>query len=215
MRARPVIGGVFVRMLTDKGMWKKWSGMDHEITGNWAKLPKPPVVTEVVPTSDKTGLIWAYTTDKPADDWFAPAFDDGQWKKAPGGFGRGSPGCNPHTDWATDDIWIRRTFEMPEVDHTNLKFFCYHDEDVEIYINGVLAGTASGYNTSYQPIEMNAAGKAALKTGSNVIAAHCHQTVGGQFIDIGIATVVPAPQDDARANGTDGKILASERSTGK
>ena len=200
MHARPVIGGVFARMLTDKAMWKKWAAMDKEQPGNWARLPKPPVVTEVVPTSDKQGLTWAYTLDKPAEGWASATFDDGQWTKAPGGFGRDAPGSHPHTDWKTDDIWMRRSFNLPEVDKTNLKFVCYHDEDAEIYINGVLAGTATGFNTAYTPLEMTPEGRAALKAGENLIAVHCHQTTGGQFIDIGLATVVPSVQDDEKAN---------------
>jgi hypothetical protein len=53
-----------------------------------------------------------------------------------------------------------------------------------------LAGSASGYNSEYQPIDMNDEGAAALKAGKNLMAVHCHQTVGGQFIDVGLATVV-------------------------
>jgi hypothetical protein len=79
---------------------------------------------------------------------------------------------------------------MPSGNFKNLSFVSWHDEDVEIYINGVLAGSASGYNTSYMPIDMTPDGRAALKPGKNVIAVHCHQTVGGQFIDVGIAEII-------------------------
>jgi hypothetical protein len=190
MRARPVIGGVFVRMLTDQAMWKKWSGMDKEVTGSWAPLPKPPIVSEVVPTGRNAKITWFYTVSKPGDGWFKPDFDQSQWIRGVGGFGRGSPDSNPRTDWNTDDIWLRRDFNMPAGNRENLNFFCYHDEDVEIYINGVLAGSASGFNTAYQPIPISAQGLAALKPGPNLMAVHCHQTTGGQFIDVGIATVV-------------------------
>ena len=66
MHARPVIGGVFIRYLTDKAMWKKWSAGDTQKVGPWAPLPKPPVVTEVVPTAATTPSDWQYTTTDPA-----------------------------------------------------------------------------------------------------------------------------------------------------
>jgi hypothetical protein len=161
------------------------------VTGDWAPLPKPPIITQVVPISHDNPLVWAYTTAKPGDDWMKPDFDDSQWTKAPGGFGRGSPGSNAHTDWNTDDIWIRRTFDLPDVDHSKLQLYAYHDEDMEVYVNGVPAGTASGYNTSYELFDMTPEAQAALKTGSNAIAVHCHQTTGGQYIDVGLATSKP------------------------
>jgi hypothetical protein len=189
--ARPVIGGVFIRMLTQPDVWKKWAGMDKEVVGPYAPLPKAPKITQVVPTSQRKGIIWAYTTEKPADDWFKPNFDDSQWKKGPGGFGHGSPGVRPHTQWRTDDIWIRRDFDLPDVNMAQLKLYCYHDEDIEVYINGVLACTAESYNVNYETFDLTDAGRAALHPGKNQFAVHCHQTVGGQFIDLGLVTVTP------------------------
>jgi hypothetical protein len=63
---------------------------------------------------------------------------------------------------------------------------------VEIYLNGVLAATDNGFVTEYRKIPINAEGRAALKPGKNLIAVHCHQTVGGQYIDVGIAEVLQA-----------------------
>ena len=41
----------------------------------------------------------------------------------------------------------------------------------------------------YDLFEMEDAGKAALKPGKNSLAVHCHQTQGGQFVDVGIVDV--------------------------
>ena len=65
----------------------------------------------------------------------------------------------------------------------------HHDEDVEIYLNGVLAASATGFTTQYEPLPLNADARAALKSGENVIAVHCHQTGGGQYIDAGLVQV--------------------------
>jgi Domain of unknown function (DUF4965)/Domain of unknown function (DUF5127)/Domain of unknown function (DUF1793)/Domain of unknown function (DUF4964) len=40
-QARPVVGGVFVRLLDDPGVWKKWSGRDRTTTNGWAPIPSP------------------------------------------------------------------------------------------------------------------------------------------------------------------------------
>jgi hypothetical protein len=39
MHARPVVGGIFIKMLSDPGLRKKWSGRDRAKVGNWAPLP--------------------------------------------------------------------------------------------------------------------------------------------------------------------------------
>ena len=96
------------------------------------------------------------------------------------------------TNWNTPDIWLRREITVPAgVDHTRLQLLVYHDEDAEIYLDGVLAASETGYVTSYQPVEIPAAVQAKLKPGAKVVlAVHCHQTGGGQGIDVGVIDVV-------------------------
>jgi hypothetical protein len=43
MHARPVVGGIFIKMLTDRETWRKWSSRDHTKVGDWAPLPPPAV----------------------------------------------------------------------------------------------------------------------------------------------------------------------------
>jgi hypothetical protein len=70
-----------------------------------------------------------------------------------------------------------------------LQLSVHHDEDVEVYLNGVLAASATGFTTQYEPLPLSAEGSAALKPGENLIAVHCHQTGGGQYIDVGLVNV--------------------------
>ena len=39
--ARPVVGGVFIKMLADEAMWKKWSVRGQKVSGEWAAMPVP------------------------------------------------------------------------------------------------------------------------------------------------------------------------------
>ncbi len=68
MHARPVVGGFFIKMLTDRAVWQKWASRDKLNPSNWAPLPKPRKITTLVPTAQ----IWRYTTDKPPDGWIRP-----------------------------------------------------------------------------------------------------------------------------------------------
>jgi hypothetical protein len=156
-------------------------------------MPKPPVLATVVPTSQQEGLTWRYTTTKPADGWFKTGFDDSSWRTGPGGFGtRQTPGAVVRTEWNTPGIWLRREFDLPAGNWKNLAFLAHHDEDVRIYINGVLAATATGYTSSYEELSLSTGGEAALKPGKNVMAVSCAQTRGGQYIDVGVVDVQPA-----------------------
>jgi len=155
----------------------------------------------IVPTSQTTGQGWKYTFTAPAANWYATGFNDSAWTNGVGGFGTTfTPAIVVNTTWNTADIWLRRTFNpgsLTPQQITNLVFNAFHDEDCEIYINGVLAGSASGYVSAYGQLTMNAAGQAAIvPNASNEFAVHCHQTSGGQGIDVGIGLItiiVPPP----------------------
>jgi hypothetical protein len=147
------------------------------------EFPPLPVYTTIVPTAIKAPVLWRQTTVKPGDNWFKPEFDDTAWTEAPAGFGREKAA---RTQWATADIWLRREMTLPETKLQKPVFLVFHDEDVEIYVNGVLAAKATGYTTAYEPLALTPEGRAALKPGKNQISVHCHQTIGGQFIDVGL-----------------------------
>jgi hypothetical protein len=190
--ARPVIGGVFAQMLYDKATWAKYAGRDKTKAANWAPMPKAPVLMNVLPTAQEERPRWRFTTTKPAADWFKPDFDASAWKEGTAGFGtRATPGARVRTEWTTSDIWLRREFTLPDTKFSDLQLSIHHDEDAEVFINGVSAGTFPGYTTDYEAAPVSAAAKAALKPGQNVIAVHCRQTSGGQYIDVGFADVVP------------------------
>ena len=89
-----------------------------------------------------------------------------------------------HSDGFVDAQAIPRA--AADVDLHDPHLVLHHDEDVEIYLNGVLATKASGYLTDYEELPISDEAKATLKPGKNTIAVHCKQTTGGQYIDVGI-----------------------------
>jgi hypothetical protein len=158
------------------------------------KLSEPPAkITTVVPDARTEKIEWRYTTQKPADGWEKPGFDDSAWKTGPAGFGtEGTPGAIVRTKWDTPEIWIRRTFELPE--GAALKsphVVIHHDDDAEVYLNGESATRVRRHTSEYIEQLMTPAAKATLKPGKNTIAAHCKQTGGGQYIDVGLMDIEP------------------------
>jgi hypothetical protein len=185
--ARPVVGGLALRALYDSAMWKKYASRDKTKTTHWAALPKPPKIVPVVPAADQAAASWRYTLTKPAGEWNKRDYDDSSWKNGKSGFGtRGTPGAIVGTTWNTNDIWLRRAFDLPDRDYKNLRLWVHHDEDAEVYINGVLALRVRSYVNEYDAAPIMPAACAALKPGKNVLAVHCHQTSGGQYIDVGL-----------------------------
>ncbi len=152
---------------------------------NLALFTPPPVIKPIVATSRDTPADWRYTTTAPRTAWVTPAFDDASWTIGPGGFGtRNTPGSvGPH-EWKTADIWLRRTFELP-ADFAAVESACccmHHDEDAEIYINGVLALKVDRLLHRLRIRADDARGRAALKPGRNTLAVHCHQTTAGSTL---------------------------------
>lgn len=165
-----------------------------------AAAPTVPLeINTVVPAADEEPSLWQYTILEPAADWMQPGFDDSPWLKGKGGFGT-SDTPNPilGTTWNTHDIWLRKTVDIADsadIPLRDLRLWLMHDEDTEVYINGKLALRTEKWNTGYEMFPLQSPGREALKPGKNLIAIHCHQSTGGQFIDAGLVFTAPAKPD--------------------
>jgi hypothetical protein len=143
------------------------------------------------------GHVWKYTTDDPGADWAKPEFKDATWKSGPAGFGtKGTPGALVGTDWTTPDIWLRTEIAIPKDFREQTAWLdLHHDEDAQVYVNGSLLLEKNGYLTAYERIVLSEGKKALFEPGKkNVIAIHCSQTAGAQFIDLSLSTVRNAGQ---------------------
>ena len=156
----------------------------------WSRPPPPKMI---VPTSEEQAQLYRYTTTPPPPGWQQPDFDDQTWQEAPGAFGQGSNKILTRTAWQTSDIYLRRTFFLAAVEDGLLLRVAY-DDDARIYINGVEAAACSGHSDgAYRHVTPFQPARDALRIGNNVLAVHCHQGGGGQYIDVGLVQVASKP----------------------
>ncbi|MFT3786423.1 MAG: DUF4965 domain-containing protein [Tepidisphaeraceae bacterium] len=162
-QARSVVGGVFIGVLRDPEMWKKYASRDKSKPSDWAELPwqMPPLKPILAAANTQPGT-WKYTIDAPAAEWMQPNFDDKAWKAGRSGFGtRGTPNAIVHTVWNTEQIYLRREFTIPAGQLNDPQLLVHHDEDVEVYINGVQVLKQDGFVSDYTTYPLTGAARSA------------------------------------------------------
>ncbi len=149
-------------------------------------LPEPKLAA-LSPTAQEHPVQWRYTTEKPPTNWAQPDFNDRHWKEGPSGFGvKDTPGAIIGTEWKGPDIWLRREFTLHDSVPRDVRIMIHHDDDAEVYVNGVQSFRSRGYTTEYEEFDAHDETLKALIPGKNVLAVHCHQVRGGQYIDVGL-----------------------------
>ncbi len=165
-----------------------------ELSTKLLNTPDTVAYGRILESSEKQPQDWLYTTDTPADGWETPAFNATSWKSGKGGFGtHDTPNTMVGTTWNSGDIWLRREFNLAAPLQGRLVLRIYHDEDATVFLNGTEIANLPGHSTEYNTIDLKDGAGAALKSGRNVIAIHCHQTTGGQYIDAGLMDETAAP----------------------
>jgi Glycosyl hydrolases family 2, sugar binding domain/Glycosyl hydrolases family 2, TIM barrel domain/Glycosyl hydrolases family 2 len=157
-----------------------------------------PTIKVLFPTAETSPQLWNYTTHAPGFEWMKPEFDDSAWPTGDSGFGtKGTPGALVHTEWKTGDIWLRRSFELESKPAGWLNLLIHHDEDAEVFVNGKQVAALKGHTSSYELVRLGSDVTSAFKPGKNILAVHCHQTGGGQYIDVGLVDFVEKPKSNS------------------
>ncbi|GAA4093947.1 glycoside hydrolase family 2 TIM barrel-domain containing protein [Mucilaginibacter panaciglaebae] len=156
-------------------------------------------LTPVLPTSQQEGRSWKYTFEKPDTTWLTAKFNDSGWQSGIAGFAARIPNATRpnatpptvRTQWTGKDIWLRQEFTPGNVaDVQKLVLLIRHQDDCDVYINGVKAATVAGHSRTYTIEDLNEAGKRAfISNGKNVIALHCHTGGRGGYIDAGLSVI--------------------------
>jgi len=176
-----------------------------------------PRITTFIDDARGNSPTWEFTTSKPTPDWHTVGFRNKAWTKGKGGFGNpDTPGSIVNSEWKTSDIWMRTSFPL-KVLPESLALEIHHDEDVEVYLNGNLIHEAKGHLKDYTVIDLGKDALYALQTGKNVVAVHCHQSKGGQYIDLALRTSAKKAGNLNQALKVGGRQLVADikESTGK
>ncbi|PPK84580.1 uncharacterized protein DUF4964 [Neolewinella xylanilytica] len=171
-----------------------WTGAPHALVGlikvdgvPYRFLGKEPAAyRDIVPTSG----LGRYRESKPAEGWQSAGFPDADWQEAAAPFGNAGQAT---TAWTSEEIWFRKTFDLPEQAFEELYLKLSHDDDVKAYLNGQLLYECAECWTDPDKFQYHRISEAALNTlqeTGNVLAVHVKNNRGGQWLNAGIVDLV-------------------------
>lgn len=146
-------------------------------------------------------------------EWTAEGFDDSGWITSAGAFGEGGEYPNVRTRWvgADIDIYIRRHLTLTADDlQRELWIIFSHDDVFELYVNGHRVVQTGLTWKQGEMHKLTASEMEYLHEGDNIVAAHCHNTSGGAYVDFGVYpnALYGTPQP-SNMSQTDVNVLAT------
>lgn len=161
-------------------------GKAYQFLGNAA-----PEYRAIIPTVQEKPYSASYTFTAPATGWEKPGTAAAQsWQTGPAPF---TDNKTLHgTSWTGGDVWVRRTVSVAEpLPKGKLSLLLWHDDDAEVYLNGVLLTKQESYNGRYEYFDVPEAARAALHKGENTLAMHATSPQGGEYLDAGLYEQLP------------------------
>ena len=202
-----------VPLITNDPYFSIWSPYDHLMDGttrHWTNMEKPidgllrvdgvayrflgtgkgTLLTSIAPMAGEEAWQGRVSHDRQSGTAWAQAnFDDSSWATEQAAWGTRGEYPNVRNPWTAtnSDIYVRRTVNLTEADlEKDLWIQFSHDDVFELYVNGTRVVSTGETWLQGETHQLSAAEKSLLHAGENIIAAHCHNTTGGAYIDFGL-----------------------------
>ena len=184
----------------NEGTTRHWTDQEKPIDGllrvdgvsyRWMGNGKSFLLDPIAPMSDP-GDSWTAKviyTKQSDENWTAPNFDDSSWIQETAAWGTPGDYPNVKNTWTAEnsDIYVRRKVTLTADDlQKDLWIQFSHDDVFDLYINGTKIIGTSEYWIQGETRQLSAEEKNKLIAGENIIAAHCHNTTGGAYVDFGL-----------------------------
>ena len=163
----------------------------QSLTANQSSVSKQQQTDESIPLVDS----WQRASKRPAEGWMSINFElDKSWFAANGGFGVSStPGARVGSHWESNNIWLRKEYQLKSLPGKPA-LLLHHDEDIKVFLNGRIVFEKKGFAKNYQVFPLDKEKAKLLNIGRNVLAVHCKQTTGGQFVDVHLVEADDVPE---------------------
>lgn len=151
---------------------------------------KDVLLESIAPMGNKGRWLAKIKRSNAAANWYERDASESGWTNGYGAFGSQNEYDGVYTNWNDlSQYYIRRHVTLTEEDLKSDLWIIYsHDDNFELYINGVKLAEATNGETWKQNVKVHLQGASrdALVVGDNVIAFHVINTRGGALADVGL-----------------------------